>query len=50
MAQIVIYVPFTGKELARDVMDEKEFEAEMRWHKMSLWDKVGDWTYRHQYS
>jgi hypothetical protein len=35
---------------ARDLMDEREFEAEMRWQKMSFWDKVGDWSYRHQYT
>jgi len=31
-------------------MDEREFEAETRWQKMSFWDKVGDWSYRHQYT
>jgi len=35
---------------ARELMDEKEFEEETRWQKLSLWDKVGDWSYRHQYS
>ncbi|KAF9534571.1 hypothetical protein CPB83DRAFT_203075 [Crepidotus variabilis] len=32
------------------LMDERELEAEKHWESLSLWDKVGDWSYRHQYS
>jgi hypothetical protein len=35
---------------ARDLMDEREFETAMKWQNMSFWDKVGDWSYRHQYT
>ena len=35
---------------ARDLMDEREFRAETKWQKMSFWDQVGDWSYRHQYT
>jgi hypothetical protein len=31
-------------------MDEKQMEAEKRWEGLSFWDKVGDWSFRHQYS
>lgn len=41
---------FNREGAARDFMDEKEIEAETRWQKLSFWDKVGDWSYRHQYS
>jgi len=32
------------------ILDEKELEIEKKWQSLSLWDKVGDWSYRHQYS
>jgi len=31
-------------------LDEKEFQAQKIWQSMSLRDKIGDWSYRHQYS
>jgi len=32
------------------LIDEQEVEREKKWEALSLWDKVGDWSYRHQYS
>ncbi|KAF9478396.1 hypothetical protein BDN70DRAFT_913668 [Pholiota conissans] len=32
------------------IMDYKELEAAKKWDKMPLKDKIGDWSYRHQYS
>jgi len=32
------------------VLDERELQAEKHWESLSFWDKVGDWSFRHQYS
>jgi hypothetical protein len=32
------------------VLDEKELQAARRWDNMTLWEKVGDWSFRHQYT
>ncbi|KAF4619584.1 hypothetical protein D9613_004950 [Agrocybe pediades] len=32
------------------VLDEKDLQAAKRWDAMSMSDKIGDWSYRHQYS
>lgn len=32
------------------VMDYKELEAEKKWDSLTFSQKVGDWSYRHQYS
>lgn len=38
----------TGEGLR--VMDEKELERMKRWDAMTPWQKISDWSYRHQYS
>ncbi|KAJ2917455.1 hypothetical protein MD484_g2946, partial [Candolleomyces efflorescens] len=32
------------------VLDEKELQAARRWDNMTLREKVGDWSFRHQYT
>ncbi|PPQ83129.1 hypothetical protein CVT25_003706 [Psilocybe cyanescens] len=32
------------------ILDEREIQAMKKWDSMSLSDKIGDWSYRHQYS
>ncbi|PPQ66732.1 hypothetical protein CVT26_009533 [Gymnopilus dilepis] len=39
---------WTGEGLR--VMDEKELERMKRWDAMTPWQKISDWSWRHQYS
>ncbi|KAG2013252.1 hypothetical protein CC2G_010183 [Coprinopsis cinerea AmutBmut pab1-1] len=32
------------------ILDQKEVEAAKRWDKMSFGEKLGDWSFRHQYT
>ncbi|KAF8969355.1 hypothetical protein BDZ97DRAFT_1902489 [Flammula alnicola] len=32
------------------ILDQKELEAEKKWDAMSTGQKIGDWSFRHQYS